>query len=95
VAAGSTRLADFGPPGWLDGIELDGTKLADLDLPDVMRAHAYGGGPGAFDGTLDEALAGWAAHRRWQQDWQAATRAADADLAAAATKVTETPAEPA
>ena len=87
VAAGSTRLADFGPPGWLDGIELDGTKLADLDLPDVMRAHKYGGGPGAFEGTLDEALNNWAAHRRWQHEWQDASRAADTALAAAAAAI--------
>jgi argininosuccinate lyase len=87
VAAGSTRLADFGPPGWLDGIELDGTKLADLDLPDVMRAHRYGGGPGAFDSSLEAAQENWAAHRRWQHEWQDASRAADTALAAAAAAI--------
>ena len=47
VAAGSTELADFGPPGWLAGIEASG-----LDLGDLMRAHARGGGPGAFAGSV-------------------------------------------
>jgi len=87
VAAGSTRLADFGPPGWLDNIELDGTKLADLDLPDVMHAHEYGGGPGAFAGTLAAAITNWKAHRREQHENQAAARSAAAALAAAAAAI--------
>ncbi len=76
VEAGSTRLADFGPPGWLDGIERSG-----LELPDLMAAHAHGGGPGAFTGALADAVANWAAHRRWLTEWRQAVRAADAALA--------------
>jgi len=79
VVAGSTRLADFGPPGWLDGIE-----LSELELPDLVRAHAHGGGPGAFAASFSDVVARWAAHRRWQLEWRRASRAAEAALAAAA-----------
>ncbi len=79
MAAGSTRLADFGPPGWLDGIE-----LSELELGDLVRAHAHGGGPGAFAASFSDALSRWAGHRRWQLEWRRASRAAEAALAAAA-----------
>ena len=79
LAAGSTELADFGPPGWLAGIEAPG-----LDLADLMRAHACGGGPGAFAGAFADAVSRWAAHRRWHLEWRRASRDADAALAAAA-----------
>jgi argininosuccinate lyase len=84
LAAGSTELADFGPPGWLDGIEGSG-----LDLADLMRAHARGGGPGAFAGAFDDAVARWAAHRRWHLDWRQASRDADAALTAATSRLTD------
>jgi argininosuccinate lyase len=79
LAAGSTDLADFGPPGWLDGIEVSGPDLADL-----MRAHASGGGPGAFAGIFADAVSRWAAHRRWHLERSRAARDAGAALAAAA-----------
>jgi argininosuccinate lyase len=79
VAAGSTRLAEFGPPGWLDGIDLSG-----LDLADLVTAHRYGGGPGDFAAVFCEAADRWAAHRRWLSEWRRADRDADAALAAAA-----------
>jgi argininosuccinate lyase len=82
VAAGSTRLADFGPPGWLDGIELSG-----LELPELVAAHRYGGGPGAFAAAYADALSRWAVHRRWHLEWQRQTRCAQADLRTAATRL--------
>ena len=75
VEAGSTRLADFGPPGWLDD-----TGLAGVDLATLMREHVHGGGPGDFDGPHEEAVAGWAAHRQWHLDRRHALAAADAHL---------------
>jgi argininosuccinate lyase len=78
VAAGSTQLADFGPPQWLSGIDLSG-----LDLPDLVRAHAYGGGPGAFHVAYQAAVSAWAQRRRWHQAWRQAAAAAQADLTAA------------
>jgi argininosuccinate lyase len=83
VAAGSTQLADFGPPGWLDGIELSG-----LELPDLVSAHRYGGGPGAFAAAFSDALSRWAVHRRWHLEWHRATRGADAALRQATTRLT-------
>jgi argininosuccinate lyase len=82
VAAGSTRLADFGPPGWLDGIELSG-----LELPELVAAHRYGGGPGAFAAAYSDALTRWAVHRRWHLEWHRQTCCAQADLRAAATRL--------
>jgi argininosuccinate lyase len=79
VAAGSTQLPEFGPPGWLDGIELSGLELADL-----VRAHSRGGGPGAFADAFGDALSRWAAHRRWHMQWRRASYDADAALDAAA-----------
>ena len=76
VEAGSTRLADFGPPGWLAGL-----GLGDLDaggLAELVAAHAYGGGPGDFA----EPHAAAVAH------WRATVAAADAELAAAVRKLT-------
>jgi argininosuccinate lyase len=78
LAAGSTELADFGPPGWLAGIEASG-----LDLADLMRAHVSGGGPGAFAEMFADAVSRWAAHRRWHLDWHQAGRDANAALDAA------------
>lgn len=73
IEAGSTRLADFGPPGWLEGI-----GLADLDLATLIGAQIYGGGPGDFAEPHRQAVAGWAAHRQWLADWrQEVTRADD------------------
>lgn len=78
VEAGSTELADFGPPGWLDRIE-----LADLDLPSVVRAHVYGGGPGAFADSFSNAVQGWTHHHDWLAAWRANDAAAGTMLAAA------------
>ena len=82
VAAGSTQLAEFGPPGWLDGIDTSG-----LDLAGLVNAHRYGGGPGDFADAFCEAADRWAAHRRWLTDWQRAGRDADAALAGAAAEL--------
>ena len=76
VDGGSTDL----PGPWPDGVEpVD-------DLPALVRAHAYGGGPGAFDGQWEAAVAGWVAAR----DGLAARRrdidAAGTELAAAVAK---------
>jgi argininosuccinate lyase len=89
VEAGSTRLADFGPPGWLDGIEPSGLEFADL-----MRAHSHGGGPGAFDGALADGISRWAAHCRWHLDARRASREADAALAVAAARLKGRPPHP-
>jgi argininosuccinate lyase len=78
VEAGSTKLAEFGPPGWLDGI-----GLADLDLDSVVRAHVYGGGPGAFTLPFEQAVTAWAAHRTWHLKWRRSVAAAEAVLAEA------------
>jgi argininosuccinate lyase len=86
LAAGSTRLAEFGPPGWLDGIE-----LSELELADLVRAHDQGGGPGAFGAAFAEALSRWAGHRRWQLEWHRASRAAEVALAAAAARLKDHP----
>jgi argininosuccinate lyase len=76
VEAGSTKLAEFGPPGWLDEI-----GLADLDLDSLVRAHVYGGGPGAFSGPHEQATATWAAHRAWHLEWRRSVANAEAALA--------------
>jgi len=52
-------------------------------------AHARGGGPGAFAGAFDDAVARWAAHRRWHLDWRQASRDADAALTAATSRLTD------
>lgn len=72
VAAGSTELAAFVPAGWLDGIA-DG----DLDPVAAVRAAAYGAGPGAFHASCEDAMAAWAAHRRWLADWRRSVHIAD------------------
>ncbi|MEP6695387.1 MAG: lyase family protein [Pseudonocardiales bacterium] len=76
VEAGSTKLAEFGPPGWLDAIE-----LSEADLADLVAAQAYGGGPGAFAEPHRSAVAAWAARREWLAEWRASLAAADAALA--------------
>lgn len=78
VEAGSTKLAEFGPPGWLDQ-----AGLADSDLAEVVSAQAYGGGPGAFPEAFEPAVGGWAAHRQWLADWRTSAAAAEAALAGA------------
>ncbi len=78
IEAGSTRLADFGPPGWLDQI-----GPAELDPRALVDAHVYGGGPGAFAVPCEQAGAAWLGHRRWHQRWRREVADADAALAAA------------
>jgi argininosuccinate lyase len=87
VAAGSTELADFGPPGWLDG-----TGLADLDIGGAMREHVYGGGPGAFAVQFEPVRAGWAAHVDWQLGQRQSLAAAQAELAEAVERLSHAPA---
>ena len=65
IEAGSTKLAEFGPPGWLDGI-----GLADLDLAALVEDQRYGGGPGDFDGPFGQACMSWKGHRAWVRDWR-------------------------
>lgn len=72
VAAGSTELAAFGPPGWLHGMAED-----DLDPVAAVRAAVYGAGPGAFQASCEDAMAAWAAHRQWLADWRRSVRIAD------------------
>jgi argininosuccinate lyase len=86
AAAGSTRLADFGPPGWLDGIDTSG-----LELDALVRAHAYGGGPGAFCAGYGDAVSAWVKRRRLTQEWRRAAVAARADLAAAVRELERAP----
>jgi argininosuccinate lyase len=74
VAAGSTDLAAFGPPGWLDDVGVGGLTPEQL-VPD----QRYGGGPGAFDPPFERAITAWQAHRRWYQE----RRRVDAQAAAA------------
>ncbi|HEY0639716.1 MAG TPA: argininosuccinate lyase [Pseudonocardiaceae bacterium] len=85
VEAGSTRLADFGPPGWLDGI-----GLADLDLDRLVLDHAYGGGPGSFDGPHADAVRAWAGHREWHLAGRRAEAEAAAELHAAVASLLST-----
>ncbi len=80
VDAGSTRLADFGPPGWLDDTGLGaGGGVAEVDAS--MREHVYGGGPGDFDQPHADAVAAWITHRAWHLDRRRAVADADAALA--------------
>ncbi|MGH3854272.1 MAG: hypothetical protein ACRDR6_12425 [Pseudonocardiaceae bacterium] len=60
VDAGTTSLARFGPPGWLDEI-----GLADLDIAALVAAHRHGGGPGAFTLPYGHAVAEWVRQRDW------------------------------
>lgn len=83
VEAGSTRLADFGPPGWLDELGLGGLETGELDLAELVAAHAYGGGPGAFAEPHRAAVARWAASCEWLREWRGLLASADAELAAA------------
>jgi argininosuccinate lyase len=86
VAAGSTDLTRFGPPGWLDRVD-----LGETDLGGQVRALAYGGGPGAAAEPLRRAGQAWAGHRRWHQDWRAALTGAEAALAEAVRATTAGP----
>ncbi|MFL6130021.1 MAG: lyase family protein [Mycobacteriales bacterium] len=81
VEAGSTRLADFGPPGWLAGTGVG--EAGDLDLGELVAAQAYGGGPGAFAAPHAAAVQRWAATCGWLREWRASVATADAELAAA------------
>lgn len=73
MAAGSTELAEFGPPGWLDGI--------DVDVAGLVGDYRHGGGPGAFMRAYDIGCATWQSHRQWHHDWRQSIAAADAELA--------------
>jgi argininosuccinate lyase len=79
VEAGSTALSDFCPPG-----PLEAAAPAGADLPTVVAEQRYGGGPGAFAEPFAQAVATWAAHRQWHEQWRAALVAARANLADAA-----------
>jgi argininosuccinate lyase len=75
IEAGSTKLAEFGPPGWLDG-----TGLAELDLAKLVEDQRYGGGPGDFDRPFEQACASWKNHRQWVSDWRRVVSDATAQL---------------
>jgi len=81
VEAGSTRLADFGPPGWLAGLDLAELDLAEIDLAGLVAEQVHGGGPGAFAAPFEHAVTAWTVHRRWHQDWRRSVAGAEADLA--------------
>lgn len=96
VEAGSTDLAAYGPPGWLDGIapfaaesgppDGDGPDRGGpgrIDLAALVAAHEFGGGPGAFGAQWGPALADWATTREALTDRRRALAAADAALAGA------------
>jgi argininosuccinate lyase len=78
IEAGSTKLAEFGPPGWLDAI-----GLANLDLGELVSDQRYGGGPGDFDGPFGQACVAWKDHGQWVRDWRRAVRGSADELAAA------------
>jgi len=82
IEAGSTDLAKFGPPGWLD-------QLGDaaLDPAELVKDHEYGGGPGAFDRPCRQATDAWIEHRDWQLGWRRTLSEADAALAGAVRSV--------
>jgi len=82
IEAGSTDLAKFGPPGWLDQL-----GDAPLDPAELVEAHEYGGGPGAFDRPCRQVAAGWMEHRDWQHGWRRTLAEADAALASAVRSV--------
>ncbi|MFL6162621.1 MAG: lyase family protein [Jatrophihabitantaceae bacterium] len=82
VAAGSTDLTDFGPPGWLDGLD-----RSELSAAAAGSRQAAGGGPGAFADIWESALRRWRAQRDWLLAWRAELAAADARLAAEAAKL--------
>ncbi|GIG71593.1 argininosuccinate lyase [Phytomonospora endophytica] len=71
VAANSTSLADFGPPGWLDDI-----GMATEDLAALVRDHVFGGGPGAFAEAHRAGVEHWSTHRQWHQRWRKKEEAA-------------------
>ena len=90
VEAGSTKLAEFGPPGWLDSI-----GLADLDLGELVRSQRYGGGPGDFDGPFGQACVGWKGHRTWVAEWRREVDDSAVQLATAVEILLRAPADPA
>jgi argininosuccinate lyase len=65
IEAGSTKLAEFGPPGWLDAI-----GLTELDLASLVEDQRYGGGPGDFDRPFGQACGSWKNHRQWVSEWR-------------------------
>jgi argininosuccinate lyase len=84
VAAGSTELAGFGPPGWLDGVDPERLEPAGL-----LQAQVYGGGPGAFEPAFTESLADWSSRRYWYADWRHEVAEAGGELAAAVRQLQE------
>ncbi|WP_406161764.1 lyase family protein [Streptomyces canus] len=83
IDANSTSLTDFGPPGWLDDI-----GLADQDLAALMRAHLFGGGPGAFTRAHEAAVDSWTVHRQWAERWRKSEAAAAVALEKAVATMT-------
>lgn len=86
IAVGSADLAGFGPPGWLDGIDTAG-----LDLRELTKAHAYGGGPGAFAEQFTRAACDWGVRRNWLRRLRRTAADADEALAAAVAAIVSTP----
>lgn len=87
VEAGSTKLAEFGPPGWLDGI-----GLTDLDLGELVASQRYGGGPGDFDGPFEQACTSWQGYRQWLRDWRRTVEESAAELDTAVRSLLSEPA---
>lgn len=85
VAAGSTELAEYGAPGWLDGID-----RASVEVAGLLEAQAYGGGPGAFDQIFQLALASWTEHRDWAVEWRRRLAGAAAELATGVSRLLAT-----
>jgi argininosuccinate lyase len=78
IEADSTKLAEFGPPGWLDGI-----GRAELNLADLVQDQRFGGGPGDFDRPFGQACVSWKGHRQWVGDWRQLVSSSAGQLAAA------------
>lgn len=79
------RAIDAGSNDFLGFLEVGETNvdLSGLDPAALVRAHRYGGGPGAFDQAFDSAVADWCASQAWLSGWRRDRAAAAAALNAA------------
>jgi argininosuccinate lyase len=83
VEAGSTDLTAF--------LDLSSTGLTelDLDLSELVDAHRYGGGPGGFDLSHEQAMHSWRDHVDWLAAWRQRRADAADQLAAAVRRTAE------